>query len=146
MDAEGMSSLRSFALALVLGTAATWAGVAFGDWWIAFPAGVAIGLLMARPGMAIAAGAIAGLLGWSLPLAFMNYRYGLGPAAESLAAIMGFSRTQSAVPIVLTCMVGLLLGLTGAWLGSAFHFIPFPAWRFGARRPPGHSDPTPEIW
>jgi hypothetical protein len=146
MDAEGMSVLRWFAVALVFGTAASLVGVAYGDWWLAFPAGVAIGLLMARPGVAIAAGALSGLLGWSLPMAFMNYRYGLGPAAESLAAIMGFSKTQSAVPIILSCAVGLLLGLTGAWLGSAIHFIPFPAWRFGARRPPGLPDPNSEVW
>ena len=52
-----------------------------------------------------------------LPLAAEQARYGIGPAASSLAAIMGFS--QPSIPVVLTCVVGLLLGLSGAWLGSA---------------------------
>jgi hypothetical protein len=141
-----MNSIRWFAVAVVAGTAAAWAGVAFGAWWLAFPVGLLIGLTMARPEMAIGAGTLAGLLGWSLPLALVNMRNGLGTTAESLAAIMGLPKTQSAVPVLLTCLVGLLLGLTGAWLGSSVHFIPFPAWRFGARRPTSRTDPTSEIW
>jgi hypothetical protein len=39
-------------------------------------------------------------------------------ASSSLAAIMGFGH-QGAVPLALTLLVGLLLGLTGAWVGSA---------------------------
>jgi hypothetical protein len=44
--------------------------------------------------------------------------YGLGPTATALAAIMGFDG-KAAVPLVLTLLVATLLGLTGAWLGSA---------------------------
>jgi hypothetical protein len=58
------------------------------------------------------------LLGWALPLAAAQFRYGVGPAATSLAALMGFSH-QAAIPVIFTYVVGLLVGLTGAWLGSA---------------------------
>jgi hypothetical protein len=65
-----------------------------------------------------------------LLLAADQVRYGLGPTADSLAAIMGFTN-QAAVPVILTCLVGLLLGLTGAWLASAArglveHRLPAP--------------------
>ncbi len=66
----------------------------------------------------MAAGTGIGLLAWLVPLAVAHGRYGLGPAAQSLAAIMGFAH-QAAVPVVPTLLVGTLLGLTGAWLGSA---------------------------
>jgi Penicillin amidase len=79
---------------------------------------------------AIPAGAVIGLLGWALQLAAIQVQYGAGSAAESLAAIMGFGH-QAAIPVVLTCAVGLLLGLTGAWLGSAARTIlsPLPPFR-----------------
>lgn len=93
-------------------------GVALGVWWLTFAVGLAAGLLLARARWAILTGAGSGLLGWGLLLAPEQLQYGLGPTASSLAAIMGFTGA-SAVPVVLTCIVGLLLGLTGAWLGSA---------------------------
>jgi hypothetical protein len=63
-------------------------------------------------------GGLAGGVAWLVPLAAIQERYGIGPSAGSLAAIMGFDH-QSALPVVLTLLVGTLLGLAGAWLGSA---------------------------
>jgi hypothetical protein len=97
-----------------------------GAWWAPFVAGLAIGFVQPRARFAVPAGAIVGLLSWALPLAALQVRYGAGSAAESLAAIMGFGH-QGAIPIVLTCVVGLLLGLTGAWLGSAARSLAYPA-------------------
>jgi hypothetical protein len=105
-------------VALVGGAAISVGGVLIGTWWLTFFAGMLVGLTLSRARFAIPAGGLVGLLGWGLPLAGLHARVGLGPAAGSLAAIMGFSG-QAAVPLVLTCLVGLALGLTGAWLGSA---------------------------
>jgi len=99
-----------------------------GTWWLTFPAGLIIGVAIPRARLAIPAGVLAGLLGWGLPLAIDEVRYGLGPAAGSLAAIMGFTG-QAAVPLILTCLVGLLLGMTGAWLASAVRSLAVPATR-----------------
>ena len=87
---------------------------------------LAIGFVQPRARFAVPAGAIVGLLAWALPLAALQIQYGAGSAAESLAAIMGFGHL-GAIPIVLTCTVGLLLGLTGAWLGSAARSLAYPA-------------------
>jgi len=106
------------ARAFVLGAAISLGGVLLGAWWAPFTVSLVIGFVLPRARLAIAAGALAGLLSWSLPLAAEQLRYGLGPATQSLAAIMGFTHLP-ALPVVLTCVVGLLLGLTGAWLGSA---------------------------
>jgi hypothetical protein len=94
------------------------AGVLFGFWWAPFPVGVAIGALDRRARLTIPAGAAAGLLGWAIPLAVAHARYGLGPSAEGIAAIMGFDH-QAAIPVALTIVLGTLLGTAGAWLGSA---------------------------
>lgn len=90
--------------------------VLFG-WWAPFVAGLAIGALAGRARVTIPAGAAVGLLAWGGPLVYDQVRYGLGPAASSLAAIMGFGH-QGAIPVALTLLVGALLGLTGAWLGA----------------------------
>ncbi|HXI96887.1 MAG TPA: hypothetical protein VNG04_12220 [Candidatus Acidoferrum sp.] len=103
---------------LVLALIVSVAGVPAGAWWAPFVAGLVIGAVQPRARFAVPAGAVVGLLGWALPLGAIQVQYGAGPAASSLAAIMGFGH-QGAIPVVLTLMVGLLLGATGAWLGSA---------------------------
>jgi hypothetical protein len=114
-----------FVIALVVGAAVSVAGVLIGAWWLTFPAGLLIGLTLGQARLAIPAGALAGLVGWGLPLAIQQDRVGLGAAASSLAAILG-STGQPVVPVILTCVVGLLLGLTGAWLASAGRSLAAP--------------------
>jgi hypothetical protein len=94
------------------------AGVLLGVWWIPFLVGAAFGLVVRRPAAAIPLGGLMGLVAWLVPLAGLHARYGLGPTAGILAAIMGFDH-QGALPVVLTLLVGTLLGLTGAWLAGA---------------------------
>ena len=104
--------------ALVGGTAIALGGVLVGAWWLTFPAGMLVGITVWDARLAVPGGGLAGLLGWGIPLVVIQVQYGLGQAAKSLAAIMGFTG-QPAIPLILTCVVGLLLGLTGAWLASA---------------------------
>jgi hypothetical protein len=116
------------AAALIAGTAVAVVAVMLGVWWAPFAVGVAIGIAFPQARIAIPAGASAGLLAWALLLVADQILYGLGPAAEALGAIMGFGR-QAAIPVLLTCVVGLLLGLSGAWLGYAGRSLLGP--RFG---------------
>jgi hypothetical protein len=111
---------------VILAAIVSIAGVLAGAWWAPFTVGLAIGFVQPRARFAVPAGAVVGLLAWALPLAAVQIQYGAGSAAESLAAIMGFGH-QGAIPVVLTCVVGLLLGLTGAWLGSAARSLAYPA-------------------
>ncbi|GAC1512342.1 MAG: hypothetical protein NVS1B3_16010 [Candidatus Dormibacteraceae bacterium] len=104
--------------ALVVGTVVSVVAVMVGVWWAPFLVGLAIGIAEPRARTAVPIGAAAGFLGWALPLVADQVLYGLGPTASSLAAIMGFGH-QSVIPLAMTCAVGLLLGLSGAWLGSA---------------------------
>ena len=105
---------------------AGFAGVLLGYWWAPFVAGAFIGLVTARGRVAIPVGALVGAVAWLLPLAAIQGRYGIGPTAGSLAAIMGFGR-QGILAIALTVVVGALLGLTGAWLASAARLLLRPA-------------------
>jgi hypothetical protein len=100
--------------------------VTLGAWWAPFLFGLMFGIIQPRARIAVPFGALIGLVAWLIPLISSDSRYGLGPTAESLAAIMGFGH-QGAIPVVLTLVVGLLLGLTGAWLGSAGRTVVQPA-------------------
>jgi hypothetical protein len=117
-----------FVVLVAVGAAISLAGVLIGAWWLTFPAGLLVGAVLPRAREAIPAGALAGLLGWGLVLVIGEIQVGLGPAASSLAAAMGFTN-QAAVPVILTCAVGLLLGLTGAWFASAARGLAVPATR-----------------
>jgi hypothetical protein len=111
-----------------IGVAISLIGLLIGAWWLTFVAGLVIGLFLGRGRVAIPAGAVAGVVSWGFGLAVLQAYYGLGPSANSLAAIMGFTG-QPAIPVVLTCLVGLLLGLTGAWLASALRGLLRPSAR-----------------
>jgi len=108
-----MRRLAAVLLAILLSISAVMLGV----WWAPFAIAVVIGVMHRRARIAIPIGAVLGLAAWGVPLASAHLQYGLRPTAESLAAIMGF--TEPLIPVVLTCVVGMLLGLSGAWLGSA---------------------------
>jgi len=105
-------------VAILLGGLLALVGVLLGLWWSPFPVGLALGALNLRARITVPSGAAIGLLAWAIPLLVAHGRYGLGPTAQALAAIMGFGH-QGAIPLALTVVVGTLLGLTGAWLGSA---------------------------
>ena len=112
----------------LIGVAISLAGLEFGAWWLTFGAGIVIGVFIGQGRAAIPAGALAGLVSWGFGLAILQVYFGLGPSARSLAAIMGFTG-QPAIPLILTCVVGLLLGLTGAWLASSLRGLLVPASR-----------------
>ena len=102
------------------------AGVLLGYWWAPFVAGALIGLVMRRGRAAVPMGVLAGAVAWLLPLAAIEARYGIGPTAGSLAAIMGFGH-EGILALTLTVVVGALLGLAGAWLASAVRLLLRPA-------------------
>jgi hypothetical protein len=104
--------------AVLVSVAVAVVAVMLGVWWAPFVVGIAIGIAFPRARVAIPAGAVAGFLAWGLPLGADQLLYGLRPAAESLAAILHAGH-QAAIPVILTCTIGLLLGLSGAWLGYA---------------------------
>lgn len=118
---------------VLVGALVALVGVAFGLWWAPFVVGLAIGAIVPRARAAIPAAAVIGLVSWLLPLAAVHVRYGLVPTAASLAAIMGFDHA-AAVPVVLTLIVGTLLGLVGGWLGSAGRAVVAPNLRVDALR------------
>jgi len=107
------------------------AGMFLGWWWVTFATGIAIGLALPRMWTALVAGSISGLVAWSEPLIESNARYGLGPTSLSIAAIMG-ANGAALIPIALTVIVGVLLGLTGSWLGAAIRGVAVNRPRSGA--------------
>jgi hypothetical protein len=135
-----------FVVAVAAGVSITWVGLAEGAWWLAFPVGLVIGGVLAGARDGVVAGALAGALGWLLPLEIEQTRFGLGPTAAALAAILGVPPTQGFVPVVLTGAVGLLLGVTGAWLSSAVGSLAAPAWRRVVRERPKTAGSAPEVW
>jgi hypothetical protein len=124
MEAAALMSGKWLVLAVIAAGAISLAGVVYGAWWLTFLAGVALGVVMPAR-VAIPGASLAGLLGWGLILAWEQFRIGIGPAAHTLAAILGFTQVGPVGPVALTCLIGLLLGLTGAWLGAAARSVVF---------------------
>lgn len=124
--------MRIYATVLLGGVLAL-TGVLFGFWWAPFPVGLAVGAVVPRARAAVPISGAIGLLSWLVPLAAAHARYGLGPTATSLAAIMGFDHLPI-VPVALTLMVGVLLGLIGGWLGSAGRAVVASSARVDATR------------
>lgn len=124
--------MRVYATVLVAGLVGL-AGVLFGFWWAPFAAGLVVGAVMPQGRTAVPAAGAIGLFAWLIPLAAAHARYGLGPTAGSLAAIMGFDHA-AAVPVVLTLVVGTLLGLVGGWLAGAVRAVVAPNARVDALR------------
>jgi len=118
MEPAGVSALVRFALVLVGGALLSLSGMVLGLWWVTFAAAVAIGLATPKAWWALVAGAIAGLVAWSEPLLAAQAQYGLRPTSLALAAILKVDGA-ALVPVALTVVIGLLLGVTGGWLGSA---------------------------
>lgn len=119
--------MRTFVVA-VAGLIVALAGVLLGAWWAPLLVGLACGVALPRVRIAVPVGAVCGLVAWLLPLAMLEVRYGLTPSADALAAIMGFGHA-GAVPVVLTLLVGVLLGGCGAWLAGAARLLLRPAAR-----------------
>jgi hypothetical protein len=113
------------ALVALTGVIVALLGVLLGAWWTPLLVGAAFGLIVGRPLVAVPLGAAGGLVSWFFPLAGEQLRFGLGPTALSLAEIMGFGR-QGALPVILTLLLGTLLGLTGAWLACAVRMVARP--------------------
>jgi len=117
----GYAAVRRY-VPILLAALLALAGVSLGLWWAPFVVGVVLGALDPRARITVPLAAAAGLLAWAIPIAVLGARYGLGPTAQALAAIMGLGH-QAAVPVALTLLVGTLLGATGAWLGGASRAI-----------------------
>jgi hypothetical protein len=111
-----------FVAVVVVGAAVALLGVYLAAWWSPFVVAFVAGALLARARWAIPAGVIIGLTAWGVPLLAVWLNYGIEATSLALAAIMGFNGAAT-VPIGLTVIVGLLLGLCGAWLGSAMRSL-----------------------
>lgn len=90
----------------------------FDAWWLTFVGAVVIGAVTRRARTTFGAPALLALLAWGVPLQGIESAYGLAPTSLALAAILGV-KGATLVPVALTLIVGLMLGLSGAWLGSA---------------------------
>ncbi len=117
-----MRPRERFALILGGGLALSLVGMLLGLWWLTFVAAVGVGLAVPRTWVALAAGAVTGLVAWSEPLLVASAQYGLKSSSLAIAAILG-AKGAALVPVALTIVIGVLLGSTGAWLGSAVRSI-----------------------
>jgi hypothetical protein len=124
VEAAAVISGKWFVVAVIAAGAVSLVGVVYGAWWLTFLAGVALGVVTPAR-VAIPAASLAGSVAWGLILAWEQFRIGIGPAAHTLAAILGFTQAGAVGPVALTCLIGMLLGLTGAWLGAAARSVVF---------------------
>ena len=119
-----MNASVRFVLVLVGGVLLSLFAMLLGLWWVTFVAAAAVGLVLPKTWWALIGGTAAGLVAWSEPLLAAQAQYGLGPTSLTIAAMLGVNGA-ALVPVALTILIGGLLGLVGAWLGSAARaFLP----------------------
>jgi len=118
---------RKFWLALGLGCLVAWMGNHFGAWYLTLVVGMFLGFLFARVRVALLATLLAGLTGWGGPLLWQSFTNPIGPAAAMTAGVMGLGSTHGYMVLVLTILIGVLLSLSGGWLGHSIRSLTRPA-------------------
>ena len=106
--------------ALAIGVAGgilVWAAVGLQWWALTLVIGIAAGILGVRRREAIVSGALAGAIGWAMPLLAMALTG--APVGRAAAVISGVIVAPAAgIPaLAITLLGGALLGAAGAWLG-----------------------------
>lgn len=104
--------------ATVLGAIVVWIAAGTGLWLLTPLVGCALGLFFGgREGFGGAAAA--SFAGWAIPLAIRATNLSIGPTAAVVGGIFGLGPHNGTVVIVATPILGVLLGLAGAWIGTA---------------------------
>jgi hypothetical protein len=109
---------------LVLGVTVCAGGALLGLWWLSVAVGAAIGLLLGG-GRALWTALLAGALGWGLALLWMQLHTSIWPVAVAVSGILGLG-SNGAIAIAVTLLFAGLLGLAGAWVGSAVRALALP--------------------
>jgi hypothetical protein len=120
--------MRRFGLFIgpvVIGVALVWLCNAFGLWWVTFIMGCLLGLLPRRKD-AFGAAALIGGLGWGLPLLLQALHAPVGQVAATVAILVGLGSTGGPLVILLTVLLGMVLCVVGAWLGTGLAFFRKP--------------------
>ena len=120
---------RKFWIAVALGCVVAWVGNHFGAWYLTFAVTVLLGALFDRASVAMWGSLLTGLIGWGGPLLWQSFSSPIGPAASMTAGVMGFGASHGYLVLVLTIVIGVLLALSGGWLGSSGRSFMRPAAR-----------------
>ncbi len=113
---EAAAPVVIFVATLAAGAAV---GVGLGYWWLAPLAGLALGAILPWSRLGLATGALVGLMAWGAPLWWLAAHAPVGRTAEVVAAIIGLAGLGATGPIAITLLLGVLLCLSGAWVGAA---------------------------
>jgi hypothetical protein len=112
-------------LVIVLaGTLVIAGGAELGLWFVPFVVGLAVGLLLARPGWrlrhTLPAVLVMALLGWGVPLYWPAIVQGqpAGATARVIAALAGVP-PYAFIGVLVTLLVAMLQAVVGLWLGRA---------------------------
>lgn len=107
-------------LVAAAGAVLAWLAMAlFGGWSATFFVSLLAGVYLARRRPALLAGGLIGLGAWGLPLLVASLGQPVARTAVVVAGVLGMPGAGGAAAVAFTVATGLLLGLAGAWLGSA---------------------------
>ncbi len=120
-----MRRFGPFSGLVVSGIALVWLCNAFGLWWATFILGVLVGLHLHGKD-AFGAAALIGGLGWGLPLLLQALHAPVGQVAATVAILVGLGNTGGPLIVLVTILLGVLLCVVGAWLGTGLAFLGKP--------------------
>lgn len=114
-----MSALRLLVVLALLGAVLIVLAHVSGLWWVAVAVGVVIGLVVRGAVGVVVTALAAGIVGWGAPLAWLAATQPVVSVASVMAGILGVGTSNSGLVIILTIVLGGVLCLCGAWVGSA---------------------------
>jgi hypothetical protein len=96
-----------------------WIGSLLGWWWLATCVGLALGILLRPAWLALVTAFVVSGLGWGLPLARLAAGAPVGRVALAVESVIGLTSSGGVVIILITILLGCLLGILGTWVGIA---------------------------
>lgn len=96
-----------------------WIGSPLGWWWLATCVGLALGILLRPAWLALVTAFVVSGLGWGLPLVRLAVSAPVGRVALAIESVIGLTSSGGVVIILITILLGCLLGILGTWVGIA---------------------------
>ncbi|GMA51324.1 hypothetical protein GCM10025857_26810 [Alicyclobacillus contaminans] len=128
-----------FAIILAISTGLIWYANTLGLWYVTWLAGLVLAGLPVRTQTVILCSLGTALVGWAMPLVWLDISLPIRRTAAVVSAVMGFGTSAWWLVDVITCLTGILLAVAGTYLGRSLLSL---VWQHAPWMKEAHVPPT----